>query len=303
MTAAGRGSGRLRWLVTGAGGMLGVDLVTALRAAGHEVTAASHRDLDVTDAGAVAAAVAGHDLVVNAAAYTDVDGAETAPEQALAVNGTAVGHLAAACGRASARLLHVSTDHVLKGDASEPYREDAPTGPVNAYGRSKLVGEREVLARLPETGYVVRTAWLYGEHGSSFVSRLLRLAAREGTVDVVDDVRGQPTWTRALSAQLVALGAAAQTGRAHAGIYHGTAGGEATRCELARAVFALCGFDPGRVRPVTSARFPLPARRPAYGVLGHARWSAMGLEPMAHWRDMLAEALRRPGFLVAARAS
>lgn len=292
-----------RWLLTGAGGMLGVDMVEQLRRAGHEVTAASRQLLDVTDAEAVRRAVAGHDVVVNAAAYTDVDGAETDEERATLVNGTAVEYLAAACRDAHARLLHVSTDYVLSGDGGQPYPEDAPTGPVNAYGRSKLVGERAVAATLPDTGYVVRTAWLYGEHGRNFVATMLRLAAERDTVDVVDDQRGQPTWTRALAAQLVALGEAALAGRAAPGIYHGTAAGETTWYELARAVYSLSGLDPDRVRPISSDRFPRPAARPSYSVLGHAGWTRAGLAPMAPWYDMLAEALGQPQFVALRKAA
>jgi dTDP-4-dehydrorhamnose reductase len=214
----------------------------------------------------------------------------------MAVNGIAAGHLARACAGAAAILLQVSTDYVLPGDATAPYPEDAPAAPVNAYGRSKLAGERAVLGALPGAGYVVRTAWLYGEHGRSFVGTMLRLAQERDTVDVVDDARGQPTWTGALAARLVGLGEAALAGRAAPGVYHATAAGEATWYDLARAVFALGGHDPARVRRTTSAAFLRPARRPAYSVLGHARWAAAGLSPMAHWREMLAEAMRRPGF-------
>ena len=289
-------AGPARWLVTGAGGMLGVDLVAAVAGAGHGVTAAAHRDLDVTDTAAVEAAVPGHRVVVNAAAFTDVDGAEAAPERAMAVNGLAAGHLARACAGAGAILLQVSTDYVLAGDAASPHPEDAAAAPINAYGRSKLAGERAVMAALPASGYVVRTAWLYGEHGRSFVGTMLRLAREQDTVDVVDDARGQPTWTCALAARLVALGEVALAGRAAPGVYHATGAGEATRYDVARAVFTLAGHDPARVRRTTSAAFPRPARRPGYSVLGQARWAAAGLSPMAHWREMLAEAMRRPGF-------
>jgi dTDP-4-dehydrorhamnose reductase len=292
-----------RWLVTGAGGMLGVDLVAELRRAGHEVTAAGRQTLDVTDAAAVEPVVAGHDLVVNAAAYTDVDGAEADEDRATLVNGTAVGNLAAACRVAGARLLQVSTDYVLPGDGARPYPEDTPTGPVNAYGRSKLVGEQAVAATLPDTGYVVRTAWLYGEHGRNFVTTMLRLAAERDTVEVVDDQRGQPTWTRALAAQLVALGEAAPAGRAPPGVYHGTAAGEATWYDLARAVYSLSGLDPNRVRPITSDRFPRPATRPTYSVLGHAGWARAGLATMPPWHEMLAHALDQPGFIALRKAA
>ncbi|WBB77141.1 dTDP-4-dehydrorhamnose reductase [Micromonospora sp. WMMD1128] len=278
--------------------MLGRDLVTVLRARpDRSVTAATRADLDVTDARAVRDAVAGHDVVVNAAAWTDVDGAETRERDATAVNGDAVAHLARACAATAARLVHVSTDYVFGGDATGPYPEDAPTGPVNAYGRSKLAGERAVTRLLPEAGYVVRTAWLYGAHGRNFVTTVLRLADERDRIDVVDDQRGQPTWSYRLAERLVALADAALAGDAAPGVYHSTAAGETTWYGLARAVFTLRGLDPDRVRPTTSDRFPRPAPRPRYSVLAHGRWAAAKLPPAGDWRTDLTEALsgRRPG--------
>ncbi|MEV4543438.1 dTDP-4-dehydrorhamnose reductase [Micromonospora echinaurantiaca] len=280
-----------RVLVTGAGGMLGRDLLAVLGSRPDlKVTAATRAEVDITDAAAVRAAVAGHDLVVNTAAWTDVDGAEEQEAAATAVNGDAVGHLAAACAATGARLVHVSTDYVFPGDGTTPYAEDAPTAPVNAYGRSKLAGERAVARFLPETGYVVRTAWLYGAHGPNFVATMLRLAEQREHLDVVDDQHGQPTWSYALAAQLVALGDAALAGRAPAGVYHGTCSGQTTWYGLARAVFALRGLDPDRIRPTTSDRFRRPAPRPAYSVLGHGRWAAAGLPPLPDWHTTLADA-------------
>ncbi|MFF9199570.1 dTDP-4-dehydrorhamnose reductase [Streptomyces sp. NPDC014779] len=281
-----------RWLVTGAAGMLGRDLAEVLAGAGAEVTALTRAELDVTDAGAVEAAVAGHDVVVNAAAWTDVDGAETEEAAATRINGDGPRALAAACAATGAVLLQVSTDYVFPGDATAPYRHDSPTSPVNAYGRGKLAGERAVLELLPERGYVVRTAWLYGAHGRNFVATMLDLAARRETVDVVDDQRGQPTWTRALARQLRDLGAAAVKGAAPAGVYHGTASGTATWYDLARGAFELTGLDPERVRPTTSERFVRPARRPSYSVLAHERWADAGVAAQPHWREQLSEALR-----------
>ncbi|GAA2130115.1 dTDP-4-dehydrorhamnose reductase [Kitasatospora kazusensis] len=282
-----------RWLVTGSGGMLGRDLLSVLAEAGIAATALDRAALDITDPAAVRAAVAGHGVVVNCAAWTDVDGAEAAEEAATAVNGTGVRHLAAACAEAGARLLHVSTDYVLPGDAGQPYPEDAATGPANAYGRSKLAGERAVAELLPEHGYVVRTAWLYGEHGNNFVATMLKLAAQRETLDVVDDQQGQPTWSYALAQQLAALGRAPG---APAGIYHGTASGRTTWYGLARAAYELSGLDPERIRPTSSAAFVRPAVRPAYSVLGHDRWAAAGLAPLPDWRASLALALGRPAF-------
>lgn len=280
------------WLVLGAAGMLGTDLCEVLTADPTvKLTATTRDQVDLLDEAAVREAVVGQDVVVNAAAWTDVDGAEAAPEQAMACNGDAVGTLARACCDAGARLLHISTDYVFAGDATEPYAEDAPPAPINAYGASKLRGEEHVRRELPKTGYVVRTAWLYGAHGRNFVNTMLRLARERDTVDVVNDQRGQPTWSFALAERLVELGHAALAGRAPAGIYHGTASGETTWYGLAKAVFELTGLDPARVRPTTSARFVRPARRPAYSVLGHARWAEAGLKPMEDWHTMLARYL------------
>lgn len=290
-----------RWLVTGAGGMLGRDLIAVLAdAPGAEPTAAARADLDVTDPAAVDAAVAGHDIVVNAAAWTDVDGAEADEAAATRVNGEGARRLAQACARHGVPLLQVSTDYVFPGDATAPYAEDAPTAPVNAYGRSKLAGERAVLELLPERGYVVRTAWLYGAHGRNFVSTMLTLAGQRETLDVVDDQLGQPTWTRSLALRLTQLGGAALAGQAPAGVYHGTASGRTSWYGLARAAFALHGLDPERVRPTTSEKFVRPARRPSYSVLGHDRWAAAGLGPMPDWHTELSAAI--PGLSAALSA-
>ncbi|MEY9861266.1 dTDP-4-dehydrorhamnose reductase [Catenulispora sp. GAS73] len=281
----GRQAPRRRWLVTGAAGMLGTDLVALLRAdPAAAVTALTRAELDVTDPAAVAAAVAGHDVVVNTAAWTDVDGAETHEAEATAVNGGAVSTLAAACAGTGARFITVSTDYVFDGKSEEPYGEYAATDPINAYGRSKLVGEQAVLAVLPETGYVVRTAWLYGAQGTNFVRTMLRLAGERETLDVVDDQVGQPTWSGALAGQLIALGQA----QVPAGVYHSTSSGQTSWFGLARAAFEEAGLDPERVRPTTSDKFVRPAERPKYSVLGHRRWAEAGLPMLGHWRTMLA---------------
>lgn len=277
-----------RWLVTGAGGMLGRDLLTALGAAGEDAVGLARGELDITDEVAVGAALRDWkpDVVVNCAAWTAVDDAEAQEEAALAVNATGAAHVAAACAEAGAGLVHVSTDYVFPGDARRPYAEDAATGPRTAYGRSKLAGERAVLRLLPGTGYVVRTAWLYGSGGPNFVRTMMRLERERPTVDVVDDQRGQPTWTVDVAGRIVALA----TSGAPAGVYHATASGEASWFEVAREVFRLAGADPARVRPTTSGAFRRPAPRPAYSVLGHDRWAAAGLEPIGSWRPALTRA-------------
>jgi dTDP-4-dehydrorhamnose reductase len=269
--------------------MLGSELVTRLRAANTEVVALTHADLDLRDHEAVRAAVREHApaTVVNCAAWTAVDDAEEQERAALALNGDAVRVLAAACRSSGARLVQLSTDYVFDGAGTEPYAEDAPTAPVNAYGRTKLAGERAVLES--GDGYVVRTAWLYGAYGPSFVRTMMRLAAERETVTVVDDQYGQPTWTGDLADRIIGL---VRSG-APAGVYHGTNTGRTTWYGLAREVFTLLGLDPGRVLPTTSEAFPRPAPRPANSVLGHERWAEAGLPPLRDWRAALHEAWPR----------
>ncbi|MGY6018368.1 dTDP-4-dehydrorhamnose reductase [Streptomyces spinosirectus] len=280
------------WLVTGAGGMLGQDVLARLAGAGERYVALDRAALDLTDADAVLRTLQEHRpaVVVNCAAWTAVDDAETREAEALAVNGDGPAHLAAACAGLGSVLLHVSTDYVFAGDAREPYAEDAPTAPRSAYGRTKLAGEQAVLKTLPGHGYVVRTAWLYGTGGPNFVRTMIRLEGVKDTLDVVDDQRGQPTWSADLAGLLLALGRGALAGTAPAGIYHGTSSGETTWYGFTREIFRLLGADPGRVRPTTSEAFVRPAPRPAYSVLGHDRFAESGVEPLRDWRAALTEA-------------
>ena len=264
--------------------MLGRDLQGAL--AGRDVTALGRADLDVTDLAAVRDAVGGHDVIINAAAYTKVDDAETHERAAYAVNAIGARNLATAASANSARLVQVSTDYVFNGTATTPYREDTSFDPISAYGRSKAAGEEFVLEEHPNGSYIVRTAWTYGAHGPNFAKTMLRLAGSHDTVSVVDDQLGQPTWTADLARQIVTLLDAG----APAGIYHGTNAGQASWFDFARAVFETAGLDPDRVTPTDSSQFVRPAPRPAYSVLGHDAWRAAGLEPMRAWADALADA-------------
>jgi dTDP-4-dehydrorhamnose reductase len=277
-----------RWFVTGAGGMLGTDLAGALASRGEPVTRLDRVGLDVTDAAAVTDAIARYrpDIVVNCAAWTAVDDAEASEEQALAVNAGAAAILAAACAEFGARLVQVSTDYVFAGNADQPYAEDDVPAPRTAYGRTKLAGERAVLDRLPGSGYVVRTAWLYGAHGPNFVSTMIRLENDRPTVDVVDDQHGQPTWTADVARQIIAL----VHSTAAPGIFHATSSGQTTWFGLAREIFGLLGADPTRVRPIPSSALPRPAPRPAYSVLGHGAWAEAGIPPIGDWRTALRRA-------------
>lgn len=283
----------MRWLVTGAGGMLGRDLVEELRSRDEQVTGLGHLALDITAPDAVDRALAAHhpDVVVNCAAYTAVDDAEQDEESALRVNGDGPRVLARACVAYEARLIQVSTDYVFAGDARTPYAEDAAPDPRTAYGRTKLAGERAVLDELPDASAVVRIAWLYGVHGRNFVRTMTELEARRDTVDVVDDQRGQPTWSADVAATIADLGP--RVGRDMTGVLHATNSGEATWYDLAREVFRLLGADPDRVRPVTSEAFARPAPRPAYSVLAHGRRQRLGLARARDWRTALHEALPR----------
>lgn len=276
----------MRYLITGAYGMLGRDVQAAL--GGRQVTALGRADLDITDLDAVVAAVRGHDVVVNCAAYTKVDEAETHEEEAYAVNATGPANLAAASASVGAKLVQMSTDYVFDGAATSPYPEHTPHNPISAYGRTKAAGERLALTRNPGATFVVRTAWLYGAHGPNFAKTMLGLAAARETWGVVDDQIGQPTWTADLAVQIVSM----LDNDAPAGIYHGTNSGQASWFEFARVVLDTAGLDANRVTPVDSSSFVRPAPRPSYSVLGHDAWTAAGIPHMRHWRDALADAAR-----------
>jgi dTDP-4-dehydrorhamnose reductase len=280
-----------RWLVTGAAGMLGHDLldVLAQRRPDDPVTPTDVADLDITNADAVAAAVGDADVVVNCAAWTDVDGAESNEAAAFRINAVGPQVLARACAAADTRLLHISTDYVFDGTATTPYPEDAPANPASAYGRTKAAGEWAVGANAPHHAWILRTAWLYGWHGRSFIATILRLADERETLDVVADQRGQPTWTVDLGNRIVDT----VESSAGPGVYHATSSGETTWYGLARTVFEHQGLDPDRVRPTTSDAFPRPAPRPAYSVLGHEAWIRAGMSTLRPWDDGLQQALNQ----------
>jgi dTDP-4-dehydrorhamnose reductase len=277
----------VRWLITGAGGQVGTDLQQVL--VDDDVRAVGHGDLDIAEPAAVAEVVAdfGPDVVVNAAAYTAVDAAESDEDAACRANATGPACIAAALAGRDARLIHISTDYVFAGDVTRPYDVDDPTGPRSAYGRTKLAGELAVRELLPGTSYVVRTAWVYGTAGANFVDTMTRLERERETVSVVDDQRGAPTWSADLTSALVELGRSG----APAGVYHCTNAGETTWFGFARAIFEELGADPARVLPTTTDAFPRPARRPAYSVLSDRSWRRAGLAPMRHWRAALAAAI------------
>lgn len=293
-------------LVTGARGQLGSDLLTLAAAAGIDTVGYGSAELDITDAAAVTAAVTefaaraeaagARGVLINAAAYTAVDAAESDQERAYAVNETGPANLAAATAAAGIGLIQVSTDYVFPGDGTTPYEVDDATGPKSVYGASKLAGDLAVLRAHP-AAHVVRTAWVYGVTGGNFVKTMCRLEGSHPTVSVVDDQTGSPTYSADLAAGLLELAGSDVPG----GILHATNAGETTWHGLTRAIFAELGADPDRVLPTTTAAFPRPAPRPSYSVLSGRAWAAAGLTPLRDWQDALRNALaeHREAFLPA----
>jgi len=260
--------------------MLGQDVIAAAARAGHEATPLSRRELDVSDARAVAATIAAArpGAVVNCAAWTDVDGAESNEAEATAVNGAAAGHVGAAAIAAGAFVVQVSTDYVFDGQASEPYGESASPAPLGAYGRSKLAGERAVADAAPAAHAIVRSSWLFGEHGANFVATMLRLARERDALTVVDDQVGCPTYTGHLASALVQI-AEQRLG----GIHHAAGAGFCSWYDLAATIFAATGAEVALTRGRT-ADLGRPAPRPAYSVLRSERPDTPVLPP---WRDGL----------------
>jgi dTDP-4-dehydrorhamnose reductase len=283
-----------RIVITGGGGQVGRALAGESARQGREVLALTHSRWDITDPGAAERIVKRGDVVINCAAYTNVDAAESDAIRADAVNNLGAGHVAAACARAGARLIHISTDYVFsgvfEGGGPHPYEPSDPTGPLSVYGRTKLAGERAVLAALPEA-QVVRTSWVYTGTGSDFVATMRRLAAGDGPVSAVADQVGSPTYVADLAAALLQLA----DHPARAPVVHAANQGAASRFEQARAVFEEVGADPQRVLPVSTADMPRPAHRPRYSALSGVQSAAAGLTPLRPWRDALTEALAAAG--------
>lgn len=274
----------MRLLVTGAGGMLGRAVVETAVRLGHDVVGCTRAELDVTDGEATRERIAAARprAVVNCAAYTDVDGAESDRQAAEAVNAQGARHVAAAAARIGAFVVQVSTDYVFDGSKREPWVESDRVGPLGVYGETKLAGERAVAAENPSHA-IVRTAWLFGAGGRNFVDTMLTLGAQRDEVCVVTDQVGCPTWTGHLAGALVELAERPDP----TGIHHIAGSGSCSWNELAREVFERAGID-CRVLPATSEQFVRPARRPAYSVLGTERPDGLVLP---RWQDGVAQYL------------
>lgn len=269
---------------------MGRVLAGQARRQGREVLALTSSELDITDAAAVERVIAAGDVVINCAAFTQVDAAETEQDRAYAVNVEGPAHLARACAAAGARLIHISTDYVFSGTLRRPYEIDDETGPVNVYGRTKLEGERAVLAALPGA-HVVRTSWVYeGGDGTDFAAAMRRKASGDGTVEAAADQMASPTYAGDLAVALLEIA----DGAIDEPVLHAANDGEASRYDQARAVFEAVGADPERVRPVTGGT-SRPAQRPPYSALSGRRSAEAGLTPLRPWREALQDALSRFG--------
>jgi dTDP-4-dehydrorhamnose reductase len=280
----------MKWLVTGGSGQLGIAVSEELDSRGLVFTALSSKDLDITYSKDVNSFIAQNppDVIVNCAAWTDVDGAESNEESASKVNGGGAEYLAIAAASIGSRLIHVSTDYVFSGESQKPFEIADQIDPQSVYGRTKADGEKNVLTYYPENSYVVRTAWLYSAKGKNFAKTMTRLALNgDGEVRVVNDQVGQPTSAVDLAQQIVELG----LGIAPVGIYHGTNGGQASWFEFAQEIFSLAGADINRVVPVSSSEYPRPAKRPSYSVLSHQEWSKTSIAPMRDWKIALASVM------------
>jgi dTDP-4-dehydrorhamnose reductase len=270
--------------VIGAGGMLGQALVREF--ADFEVLIGNRENADLESPEKLHAFVTPRSIVINAAAYTRVDDAETDRDAAFLANATGVSNLAQVAKDKNAVVIHLSTDYVFDGQARTPYAEDAATNPATVYGESKLVGEQILRETLPGRSVILRTAWLYGVPGFSFPSTILRAAQSRDTLQVVTDQIGQPTWTRDVARMIRLL----VEGDIESGIFHATNSGQASWWEFATRLFELAGWDTSRVSPTTSESFVRPAPRPAWSVLGHDNWVRHGFPEPRHWREALDEA-------------
>jgi dTDP-4-dehydrorhamnose reductase len=268
----------LKVLITGAGGQLGADLVTAFE--GWEVVALTRDQLDVGEREQVLQVLTTvePDAVVHAGAWTAVDACEADPDKAFRVNALGTRHVAEGCRLTGAHLLYVSSAYVFDGTATEPYREWDTPNPPSVYGKSKLAGEQEALAQMPSAA-VVRTSWVYGRHGQNIVKTILRLATDQDRLSFVNDQRDCPTNTADLAAMIRRLVVSRLPG-----IFHVTNQGAATAFDLAQTVLTLAGHDPERVSPIKTADMPRPAPRPAFAVLDNAALRLQGIPLLDDWR-------------------
>ncbi len=280
----------MTWLITGSEGQLGKEMQLALRQSGITFVALNSRELDISNEVAVEGVVGKYKptVILNAAAWTDVDAAEINEVRTFDINANGPKYLAKSAKNYESILVQISTDYVFSGVSDTPWLEDSEVNPTSVYGRSKSEGERNVLDYYKERSYIIRTAWLYSVHGNNFVKTMTKLAVNsQDLVKVVDDQIGQPTFAKDLAMQIVNIVAA----NAPVGIYHVTNSGQASWFELARDIFDLSGAKVSRLIPVNSSEYVRLAERPQYSVLSHEKWKDSGFSTMRHWREALDEAM------------
>ena len=277
-------SNQMKWLIAGANGQLGRCLQQTLESNSFDYTAYSKEEIDITDYSLVCDVInrVKPDIIVNAAAYTNVDQVEIDQSEAFAINQQGVANLANASKMINARLIHFSTDYVFSGESTKPWQVSDATNPVSKYGESKLAGESEIARIYPENSIIVRTAWLYSPFGKNFYKTILNKAINgQDTVRVVNDQIGQPTNANELAELIVR----AISKEALPGLYHGTNSGACSWFEFARFIFEIAGEDVNRVIPVPTSEFATRAKRPKYSVLDGQKWLESGIEPLGPWKD------------------
>jgi dTDP-4-dehydrorhamnose reductase len=289
----------MSWLITGGSGQLGIAVSQELGERRLRFRATNSQELDITMSPLAPEYIAqiSPKVIVNCAAWTDVDGAENSEAQASRVNSDGAVNVAQGAKLCGAKLIHISTDYVFSGDSNAPWQVNDTIKPQSAYGRTKADGESRVLSTYPENSSIVRTAWLYSPWGKNFAKTMTRLAMNgDGVVRVVIDQIGQPTSATDLAKQLVELGLSSSP----EGVYHGTNSGQGTWFDFAREIFKLAGADENRVVGVSSSEYPRAAKRPSYSVLSHDEWDRTSLNPMRDWRIALNKAM--PAIISAVKA-
>jgi dTDP-4-dehydrorhamnose reductase len=280
----------MTWLIIGGSGQLGIALSEELGQRGIAFKAWGRQELDITKESFVRDLIEAlaPKVIINCAAWTDVDGAESNEEMAFLVNSHGVENIATAAKACGAKFIQISTDYVFSGCSEQPWKESDSKQPVSVYGRSKASGEDRALEIYSEGTYIIRTAWLYSSWGKNFAKTITRIALfGNNEIKVVNDQLGQPTSAQDLAKQIVELGLSS----APVGVYHRTNMGNATWFEFAQEIFKLAGEDAGRIAPVSSSEYLQTAKRPSYSVLSSDHWATISMKPMRNWEIALAEVM------------
>jgi dTDP-4-dehydrorhamnose reductase len=288
-----------RILLLGGSGILGTEVHALLKSKNFVHVAPKSSELDIRDEGEMESYISDFnpDWVINCSAWTNVEGAEDAFETALELNESAVRILAELASKYGCRVIHISTDYVFDGTSPTPYSEESLVNPINKYGESKLLGEEALLRVLPKTGYVIRTSWLYGVSGKSFVKTMAKKALHDEPAQVVDDQEGSPTSARDLSIGILSLIASQPA----PGIYNYSNSGSCTWFQLACSIYELVGASSSLVKPIHSSSLSMKAKRPKYSLLSKKKWNSAGLSEVPRWESSLESVL--PEILIAIRES